>query len=262
MQRLGYFHMCSLSGMHVLSQVISSSSCEQKWSTHWHIQTKIRNKLSPEKTEKLVYVYLNSKMAATVRDNDNLKMFAWWNEDGGSNWEQWLSCFRSSFWLNTSIKLCVEFFFPSPFSSPRQRSWILADKKEFRSHYWARGPRGSFRVFFIAFAHFPLIKTFQFLLLTVTLQCKTIPITSAGLRSLPVMTFPAQFPTPYQHYHSIPRGHPAFHRGSHSEAYRQSSSNSQRTSIGGPRRCRSRHGTPRSASILTSSKNWKRSPPA
>ena len=32
-------------------------------------------------TEKLVYVYSNSKMAATVRDADELKMFAWDNED-------------------------------------------------------------------------------------------------------------------------------------------------------------------------------------
>ena len=156
----------------------------------------------------------------------------------------------------------LNFSFHHPFLRLVRDLEFSQTRREFRSHDWARGPRGSFRVFFIAFAHFPLIKTFQFLLLTVTLQCKTISITSAGLRSLPLMTFPAQFPAPYQHYHSIPRGHPAFHRGSHSEAYRQSSSNSQRTSIGGPRRCRSRHGTPQSASILTSSKNWKRSPPA
>ena len=51
-------------GMRVLSQVISASSCERNWSAHGHIQTKIRNKLSPETTEKLVYVYSNSKMQA------------------------------------------------------------------------------------------------------------------------------------------------------------------------------------------------------
>ena len=68
-------------GMRVLSHVISASSCERNWSAHGHIQTKIRNKLSPETTEKLVYVYSNSKMAATVRDADELKMFAWDNED-------------------------------------------------------------------------------------------------------------------------------------------------------------------------------------
>ena len=51
-------------GMSVLSQVISASSCERNWSAHRHIQTKIRNKLSPETTEKLVYDYSNSKMQA------------------------------------------------------------------------------------------------------------------------------------------------------------------------------------------------------
>jgi hypothetical protein len=40
----------------------------------WH-------ELSPATTEKLVYVYLNSKMEATVRDADKLKIFAWDNED-------------------------------------------------------------------------------------------------------------------------------------------------------------------------------------
>ena len=67
-------------GMRVLSQVISASSCERNWSAHGHIQTKIRNQLSPETTEKLVYVCPNGKMAATVRDADELKMLAWDNE--------------------------------------------------------------------------------------------------------------------------------------------------------------------------------------
>ena len=43
-------------GMCVLSQVISVSWCEQNWSAHRHIQTKIHIKLSPETNEKLVYV--------------------------------------------------------------------------------------------------------------------------------------------------------------------------------------------------------------
>ena len=43
--------------------------------------SKIRNKLSPETPEKLVIVYSNSEMAAAVRDADELKMFAWDNED-------------------------------------------------------------------------------------------------------------------------------------------------------------------------------------
>ena len=65
-------------GMRVLSQEISVSSC---CSAHGQIQTNILNKLSPETTEKLVYVYSNSKMAAAVSNADELKMFAWDNED-------------------------------------------------------------------------------------------------------------------------------------------------------------------------------------
>ena len=33
--------------------------------------------LGPETTEKLVYVYSNSKMAATIRVAEEFKMFAW-----------------------------------------------------------------------------------------------------------------------------------------------------------------------------------------
>ena len=69
---------CSLS-------VISASSCKRNWSAHRHIHTKIRNKLGPETTEtqaeRFAYVYSNSKIAATIRDADELKMFAWDSED-------------------------------------------------------------------------------------------------------------------------------------------------------------------------------------
>ena len=68
-------------GMRVLSQVISASSCELNWSAHWHIHSKIRNRLEPATTEKLVYVYSNSKMVAATRDADKVKMFPWDNED-------------------------------------------------------------------------------------------------------------------------------------------------------------------------------------
>ena len=43
--------------------------------------TPTRNRLDPATTEKLVYVYSNSKMVAATRDADELKMFAWDNED-------------------------------------------------------------------------------------------------------------------------------------------------------------------------------------
>jgi hypothetical protein len=71
----------ALVGMRVHSQVISASSCERNWSAHGHIHSKIRNRLDPATTEKLVYVYSNSKIVAATRDADELKMFAWDNED-------------------------------------------------------------------------------------------------------------------------------------------------------------------------------------
>ena len=71
-------------GMCVLSQVVSASSCARNWSAHWHIHKKIRNRLDPATTEKLVYVYSNSKLVASTRDADKLKMFAWDNEIIGS----------------------------------------------------------------------------------------------------------------------------------------------------------------------------------
>ena len=71
----------ALVGMCVLSQVISASSCERTWFAHGHIHSKIRSRLDPATTEKLVYVYSNSKMVAATRDADELKIFAWDNED-------------------------------------------------------------------------------------------------------------------------------------------------------------------------------------
>ena len=68
-------------GMCILPQVISASSCERNWSADGHIHSKFCNKLGPETNEKLVFVYSKSKMAATVREADELKMFAWDNED-------------------------------------------------------------------------------------------------------------------------------------------------------------------------------------
>ena len=53
-------------------EVRQTISCERNWSAHGHIQTKISNKLSPKTTEKFVYVYSNSKIAAIVRNADEL----------------------------------------------------------------------------------------------------------------------------------------------------------------------------------------------
>ena len=65
----------------VQSQVISAPSCEPNWSAHGHIHTKIHNRLEPASTEKLVYVYSNSKMVAATCDANELKVFAWDIED-------------------------------------------------------------------------------------------------------------------------------------------------------------------------------------
>ena len=56
----------------IQSQVISASSCECNWSAHWHIHTKICNRLDPATTEKLVYIYSNSKLVTSTRDADKL----------------------------------------------------------------------------------------------------------------------------------------------------------------------------------------------
>ena len=50
-------------GMRVLSHVISASSCERNWSAHGHIQTKIRNKLSPETQLRNLPVFMFTRTA-------------------------------------------------------------------------------------------------------------------------------------------------------------------------------------------------------
>ena len=63
--------------LHVLSQIISAFSCEQNWSAHGHIHSKIGNRLEPATTEKLVHVYSNSKMVAATSYANELRMLAW-----------------------------------------------------------------------------------------------------------------------------------------------------------------------------------------
>jgi len=69
-------------GMRVLSQVIAASSCERNWSDHGHIHTDLRNRLAPERIEKAVYVYSNSKVLRKGQAVDlKLKMFKWDEDD-------------------------------------------------------------------------------------------------------------------------------------------------------------------------------------
>ena len=68
-------------GMRVLSQVFSASSCERNWSAHGHIHSEIRNRLEPATIERLMYVDSNNKTVAATRGANELKMFAWDNDD-------------------------------------------------------------------------------------------------------------------------------------------------------------------------------------
>lgn len=69
-------------GMKVLSQVISASSCERNWSQHGHIHTDLRNRLAPQKVEKAVYVFANSKVIRQDRSVDfKMKMYKWDEDD-------------------------------------------------------------------------------------------------------------------------------------------------------------------------------------
>jgi hypothetical protein len=55
--------------------------CWRNWSAHRHIHSKIRNRLELATTEKRVYIYPNTKLVASIRNADELKIFAWDNED-------------------------------------------------------------------------------------------------------------------------------------------------------------------------------------
>ena len=51
--------------------------CEQYWSAQKHIHLKIRNRLKPATTKKLVYACSNSKMMAATGYANELKMLAY-----------------------------------------------------------------------------------------------------------------------------------------------------------------------------------------
>ena len=46
----------------ILSQVVSSSSCKQNWSSYSFVHSKVRNRLFSSCAEDLVYVYTNSRV--------------------------------------------------------------------------------------------------------------------------------------------------------------------------------------------------------
>jgi hypothetical protein len=46
----------------ILTQVVSSSSCEHNWSSYSFVHSKARNRLLPSRAEDLVYIYTNSRV--------------------------------------------------------------------------------------------------------------------------------------------------------------------------------------------------------
>ena len=48
--------------MRILSQTVSSSNCERNWTTFSLIHTKIRNRLTMDNVQKLVFVHYNMRL--------------------------------------------------------------------------------------------------------------------------------------------------------------------------------------------------------
>lgn len=46
----------------VFSIGTSSAAAERCWSIYGHIQSKVRNRLLPERAEKLVFIYMNAEL--------------------------------------------------------------------------------------------------------------------------------------------------------------------------------------------------------
>lgn len=66
--------------MRVLSLVASSSACERCWSIYDFIHSARRNKLAPERAEKLVRVYMNLRLAESAQDVTAEERFMEWVE--------------------------------------------------------------------------------------------------------------------------------------------------------------------------------------
>jgi hypothetical protein len=60
----------------ILGQTVSSSSCEQNWSSYSFMQNKSRNRLQPKRAEDLVYIYTNSRLLAKGKEKDEKKWYA------------------------------------------------------------------------------------------------------------------------------------------------------------------------------------------
>jgi hypothetical protein len=59
----------------ILAQVCSASSCERNWSMYSFVHNKVRNRLTSERAEELVYIYTNAR---TLRDRGGANSAAWY----------------------------------------------------------------------------------------------------------------------------------------------------------------------------------------
>ncbi len=67
------FQTLSKLALRLFRLVPSSSASERNFSTFSFIHTKLRNRLSSEKVEKLVFVFANSKMLRDCEDVDKVE---------------------------------------------------------------------------------------------------------------------------------------------------------------------------------------------
>ena len=59
----------------------SASACERNWSTHDLIYTKKRNRLQPERTEKMVYIHGNLRLVDKLRALDYEEDYTMWADE-------------------------------------------------------------------------------------------------------------------------------------------------------------------------------------
>jgi len=63
---------------HILAQVCSTSPCERNWSSYSFIHNKVPNRLTLNRMEDLVYIYINNKL---LRKQPNTNPMAWYEKN-------------------------------------------------------------------------------------------------------------------------------------------------------------------------------------
>ena len=62
-------------------QVTSACACERSWSTYGYIHNKLRNRLDPQRAEKLVYVFSNLRFLKKAQRIDWEEQCWSWEEE-------------------------------------------------------------------------------------------------------------------------------------------------------------------------------------